>query len=85
MTKALAEAERGHILGVLEQTKGVVSGPNGAASRLGLPRTTLTYRMQRLGIVQRRTILGDRGAAQPAIQGAERRDRDGVAIRVTPS
>jgi formate hydrogenlyase transcriptional activator len=57
MTKALAEAERGHILGVLEQTKGVVSGPNGAASRLGLPRTTLTYRMHKLGIVQRKTVL----------------------------
>jgi formate hydrogenlyase transcriptional activator len=84
MTQTLAEAERSHILGVLEQTKGVVSGPNGAASRLGLPRTTLTYRMQRLGIVQRRTILGDRGAAQPAIQGAQRRDSDGFAIRASP-
>src|SRR5580704_17054783 len=71
MKQTLAEAERSHILGVLEQTKGVVSGPNGAASRLGLPRTTLTYRMQRLGIVQRRTVLGDRGSAQPATQGAQ--------------
>jgi formate hydrogenlyase transcriptional activator len=84
MTQTLAETERSYILGVLEQTKGVVSGPNGAASRLGLPRTTLAYRMQRLGIVQRRTILGDRGAAQPAIQGAHRRDSDGVTIRAFP-
>jgi transcriptional regulator with GAF, ATPase, and Fis domain len=83
MTQTLAEAERSHILGVLEQTNGVVSGPSGAASRLGLPRTTLTYRMRRLGIVQRRTILGDRGAAQPAIQGAQRRDSDGFAIRAS--
>ena len=67
MTQTLAEAQRSHILGVLEQTNGVVAGPNGAASRLGLPRTTLTYRMRRLGIVQRRTILADRGAAQSAI------------------
>jgi formate hydrogenlyase transcriptional activator len=57
MTQTLAEAERSHILGVLEQTNGVVSGPKGAASRLGLPRTTLTSRMQRLGIVQRKTLL----------------------------
>src|SRR5580704_16116396 len=57
MTQTLAEAERTHILDVLEQTKGIVSGPNGAASRLGLPRTTLTYRMRRLGIVQRKTLL----------------------------
>jgi formate hydrogenlyase transcriptional activator len=84
MTETLAEVERSHILDVLEQTKGIVSGPNGAASRLGLPRTTLTYRMQRLGIVQRRTILGDRGAAQPAIRDAQGRDSDGFAIRASP-
>jgi formate hydrogenlyase transcriptional activator len=65
MTKTLAEAERGHILGVLEQTKGVVSGPNGAASRLGLPRTTLTYRMHKLGIVQRKTVLDIERSADP--------------------
>jgi formate hydrogenlyase transcriptional activator len=84
MTQTLAEAERSHILGVLEQTNGVISGPNGAACRLGLPRTTLMYRMQRLGIVQRRTVLCGRGAAQPAIQGAQRPDRDGVAVRGSP-
>ncbi len=83
MTQTLAEAERSHILDALEQTKGIVSGPNGAASRLGLPRTTLTYRMQRLGIVQRRTIFGE-GAPHPAIQGAQRRDSDGFAIRASP-
>jgi len=84
MKQTHADAERSYILDVLEQTKGVVSGPNGAASRLGLPRTTLTYRMRRLGIVQRRTILGDRGAAQPTIQGALRRDSGGFAIRASP-
>jgi hypothetical protein len=85
MIQTLAETERGLILGVLEQTNGVISGPNGAASRLGLPRTTLVSRMQRLGIVQRRTVLSDRGADQPKIQGAQRRDRDGFAIRASPS
>ena len=80
MTQTLAETERGIILDVLEQTHGVISGPNGAASRLGLPRSTLVSRMQKLGIVQRRTGLSGRGAAQLAVQGAERGDRDGFAI-----
>jgi formate hydrogenlyase transcriptional activator len=62
ITQTLAETERSIILHILEETNGVISGPNGAASRLGLPRTTLASRMQRLGIVQRRTVLGDRGA-----------------------
>jgi len=51
MSHALAETQRSLILSVLEQTKGIISGPNGAASRLGLPRTTLVSRMQKLGIV----------------------------------
>ena len=46
----LEEAERSHILQTLEQTDGVVGGPNGAAARLGLPRTTLIAKMNRLGI-----------------------------------
>jgi formate hydrogenlyase transcriptional activator len=46
----LEEAERSHILNTLQQTKGVVGGRAGAAVRLGLPRTTLMYKMQRLGI-----------------------------------
>jgi formate hydrogenlyase transcriptional activator len=46
----LEEAERSHILQTLEQTAGVVGGPNGAAARLGLPRTTLLSKMNRLGI-----------------------------------
>jgi formate hydrogenlyase transcriptional activator len=46
----LEEAERSHILQTLDQTGGAVGGPNGAAARLGLPRTTLIAKMQRLGI-----------------------------------
>ena len=46
----LKEAERSHILQTLQQTKGVVGGQNGAAFRLGLPRTTLISKMKRLGI-----------------------------------
>jgi DNA-binding NtrC family response regulator len=59
-TQTLAEAERCHILSVLDQTNGVVSGRTGAASRLGLPRTTLMYRMHKLGIAQKRIVVGDK-------------------------
>jgi formate hydrogenlyase transcriptional activator len=46
----LAEAQRTIILQVLEQAEGVVGGRNGAAARLGMRRTTLISKMQRLGI-----------------------------------
>jgi len=46
----LREKEREHIIEILRQTRGTLSGPTGAAVRLGLKRTTLQYKMQRLGI-----------------------------------
>jgi len=46
----LEEAERNHIRKTLEQAHWVISGPRGAAFRLGLKRTTLYWRMQKLGI-----------------------------------
>jgi len=46
----MEEAERDHIRKTLEQTGWVVSGPNGAAARLGIKRSTLYFRMQKLGI-----------------------------------
>ncbi|MGA2354926.1 MAG: sigma 54-interacting transcriptional regulator [Terriglobales bacterium] len=46
----LRDKERQHIIEVLRLTRGVLSGPSGAAARLGLKRTTLQYKMQRLGI-----------------------------------
>jgi transcriptional regulator with GAF, ATPase, and Fis domain len=48
--ETLIEAERGHILRVLADAGGVVGGPQGAASRLGVPRTTLISKMRKLGI-----------------------------------
>jgi formate hydrogenlyase transcriptional activator len=48
----LAEAERRHILVVLEQTNWVFGGPNGAAARLRIKRPTLQFRMQKLGITR---------------------------------
>lgn len=53
-TRTLEEAEREHILKVLNEAGGVVGGRRGAASRLGLPRTSLIYRMRKLGIALRK-------------------------------
>lgn len=50
IVSTLAEADRAHIIATLREVKGVVGGRNGAAARLGLPRTTLISRMQKLGI-----------------------------------
>jgi formate hydrogenlyase transcriptional activator len=46
----MVDAEREHIRKILEQTRWVVAGPNGAAARLGIKRSTLYFRMQKLGI-----------------------------------
>jgi formate hydrogenlyase transcriptional activator len=46
----LTEMEREHILRVLRETNGVLSGNDGAASRLGLKRTPLQSMIKRLGI-----------------------------------
>jgi len=55
----LEDAERSHILRMLQQTDGVVGGPSGAAARLGLRRTTLISKIRRLG------INGSRSLASP--------------------
>ena len=46
----LEDAEREHILKALEHTGWVVAGRNGAAARLGIKRSTLYFKMQKLGI-----------------------------------
>jgi formate hydrogenlyase transcriptional activator len=48
----LADAEREHILSVLRETGWVVGGPNGAAARLGIKRSTLQWKMKKLGIAR---------------------------------
>jgi formate hydrogenlyase transcriptional activator len=50
----LHAAEREHILRALEATNWVLSGPRGAAVRLGMKRTTLQSRMRKLGVVRNR-------------------------------
>lgn len=44
------DEERERIIQALRETNGVVAGARGAALKLGLKRTTLLSRMQRLGI-----------------------------------
>ena len=46
----LADAERAHILSILKETDWVLAGANGAAAKLGMNRSTLRFRMQKLGI-----------------------------------
>jgi formate hydrogenlyase transcriptional activator len=48
----LEETERGHILEALQRCNWVVAGPNGAAVRLGMKRSTLQKRMHKLGIAR---------------------------------
>ncbi len=48
----LEDAEREHIVRALEQSNWVVGGPQGAAARLGMKRTTLQSKMQKLGIAR---------------------------------
>jgi formate hydrogenlyase transcriptional activator len=50
--QTLEEVERNHILKTLKETSWVLSGPSGAAARLGLNRSTLYFRLKKLGIVR---------------------------------
>ena len=57
----IRESERALILYTLQATRWRIGGPKGAAERLGLKRTTLMYRLKRLGIERplRRAALPD--------------------------
>ncbi len=50
--QTLETVEREHILGTLKETRWILSGPNGAATRLGMNRSTLQFRMKKLGIIR---------------------------------
>jgi formate hydrogenlyase transcriptional activator len=60
LQEVMEETERNQILRALEEANGVVAGPNGAAARLGVKRSTLQLRMQKLGIRLSRTAVDDR-------------------------
>jgi formate hydrogenlyase transcriptional activator len=75
--RTLADAERAHITATLQGTNWVVGGQRGAAAQLGLPRTTLIARMQRLGIsrsapVQAFVMAAKHSRASHAIPREER-------------
>jgi formate hydrogenlyase transcriptional activator len=55
----LDETERTEIMRALEASNGIIGGASGAAARLGIKRSTLQLRMQRLGIRLTRTALAD--------------------------
>jgi formate hydrogenlyase transcriptional activator len=59
----LAELERDHIVRALEASNWVVGGRNGAAERLGMKRTSLVYRMQKLKI-SRANAIAQKDAAK---------------------
>jgi formate hydrogenlyase transcriptional activator len=63
----LHSAEREHIIRILREASGVLSGPGGAAQRLGLKRTTLQSKMHRLKIDREEYLLP---------QAASRKDSD---------
>jgi len=50
--QTLEEVERQHILTILKGSRWILSGPDGAAARLGLNRSTLYFRMKKLGIAR---------------------------------
>jgi len=50
--ETLRDSERRHILAALEEANWVLAGVNGAAARLGIKRSTLQFRMRKLGIVR---------------------------------
>jgi formate hydrogenlyase transcriptional activator len=57
--RTLEEADRAHILATLKETRWVLSGPRGAARRLGVNRSTLQFRMKKLGIERPAPVLAD--------------------------
>jgi formate hydrogenlyase transcriptional activator len=50
--QTLEAAERAHILAILKETRWVLGGALGAAVRLGINRSTLQFRLKKLGIVR---------------------------------
>ena len=52
----LKECEREHILKAIQASNWVIAGPHGAAARLGMPRSTLMYRIRKLAIMNERPM-----------------------------
>jgi formate hydrogenlyase transcriptional activator len=67
LQQLLTETERTQVLHALEESNWVIAGPNGAAARLGMKRTTLVGRMEKLGIHLERRPLPERRAVPSVI------------------
>ena len=80
LQEMLEETERNQILRALEEANGVVAGPNGAAARLGVKRSTLQLRMQKLGIRLSRTAVDER-KQMPQARIGESSKRSNVEIQ----
>jgi transcriptional regulator with GAF, ATPase, and Fis domain len=65
----LRDSERALILRTMEEVGWVIGGPNGAAAKLGLKRTTLIHRMKKLGI--QRPVRRTDFAQVPAPENSE--------------
>jgi len=70
VARTLADADREHILETLKQTDWMIGGQDGAANRLGLPRTTLVYKMRKLGIETRRSARARPGKQREQCRAA---------------
>ncbi|HYZ87552.1 MAG TPA: sigma 54-interacting transcriptional regulator [Bryobacteraceae bacterium] len=70
LKRTLDESTRNHIVQTLDEVKWVIGGQHGAATRLGIPRTTLIYKMRRLGIDCRHGATRAKGAASSQSVGA---------------
>jgi formate hydrogenlyase transcriptional activator len=75
--QTLAEAEREHIVATLKETDWVLSGPRGAATRLGINRSTLQFRMRKLGIVRSDMVCKSRVPSWPQTQCPRDRGMEG--------
>ena len=81
-SRTLAQVERDHIVATLQATNGVLGGWDGAAARLGLSRTTLISRMQRLGILARNAVKAGQTPSPPVpSNGARARAARTEAVR----
>lgn len=66
VTTTLVDADREHISAMLRKTDWVVGGSQGAAARLGLPRTTLIAKMRKLGISREVATRGPERSEVPS-------------------
>jgi len=76
-SQGLAEVSKAHILHVLNETNWVVAGPRGAAARLEMKRSTLNFRMKKLGIARPGSRAVEAGAGSRLEDAEPGRTRSG--------